>query len=478
MQTNTTTLNPLTIRAYDADLNLIGLIEEFTSSSFTRSFAGIGEFELIVDAANTLEIETLKQASFLKYEDDVCGLIRSIQDSLNESSHEFTIRGVELKGLAEKRIVLPKHDEESVIYSQRSPEFIMADLIKTQLTNPETPARQIPGIIRYEDSSDLIDYEDKFEKLSDSLESIAETNAIGWTANIEVDSANKAHIVWKIFRGKNRTMKQHDNEPLIFDTGYDTIRSEKFEQNLHTINTAIVAGPGEGISRANYTVNAANAGLERSEIYVDARNIEAEDLNAALKEQGEAALAKYGTDQTVELKPSVYEIQRYRKEFDLGDIGTLPHRGIDLQLTEIQHIYDRSQLQLVFTLGYDTRTIRSALQRITANFNAVVKTEFIVNSKYTEGASAVGTLDGQLIYRRVLKNIPMRTDTTTTDLGFTLSNIIGISGSYTDGNQTMAVNSYLSSSYYCFARVEGGNKVATKASFNATSGTLIIDYIE
>lgn len=62
---------------------------------------------------------------------------------------------------------------------------------------------------------------------------------------------------------------------MIFNVDYDNVTNREFISDISEYkNTAIVAGQGEGAERRIRYVGNENSGLERYELFVDARDIE------------------------------------------------------------------------------------------------------------------------------------------------------------------------------------------------------------
>lgn len=348
------------IYALDADFNITGVIDEFSAFQYTRSWAGIGDWTLNLNASQKTDIDALKAAAYIKIDSIGSGVISKITEDIQSSGKSYKIQGVELKGLAQKRIVL---NTEAIT---DKPCNIIEALLTDNLLNPENVNRQIAGSIVNIDVGESIDYTAKYEVLADAIKQLAETYNLGWKAEIENNT-----IIWYISGGVDRTKEQQGNEVLLIGYDVNTLDASTIEESKANTNTAIVAGAGEGEQRTIEIVNDDNAGIERTELFVDARGDE--DLQA----KGNEALSAYGTDNIIDTKPSNLLISRFVKgEFDLGDTGTLiDHNNTNARLTEITYIFENVSVDIRFTFGYGLATIGDALKAATANYKQLLKQE-------------------------------------------------------------------------------------------------------
>ena len=87
-------------------LNLLGVVDDFLSFNFNRSYSGIGEWQLVIDGSS-LNATRIKGMDFISLADGVAGYVQRTEDIVENGVHTITYSGVELKGLASKRIVIP-----------------------------------------------------------------------------------------------------------------------------------------------------------------------------------------------------------------------------------------------------------------------------------------------------------------------------------------------------------------------------------
>ena len=354
------------INCYDENLNLVGVVEDFIGLKFKRHFTRIGDFEIRLDGNNKSEVGILANSTYIKLRDYECGYITGMTETKTEGDYTFSFTGQELKCLATKRIIVPPNGAQTWKISNRSPEYIMYRLIYDHILNPQNANRKITGdFATYTESATRIIYETKYTKLSDELTKLAEAHQIGWVANIE-----QGQIVWHLIHGVDRTLGQHANEPLLLGFEFDMLQSLNYSITTKpTDNMAYVLGYGQGANRPQVLVGNNHVGIDRQEVYVDARNSE----NDALAEYGQEQIASYGDDVIVNVKP-IYEARKYYKMiYDVGDYGTLIEQNLNLQLTQCCAIWENNEYKLEFVFGYNGKDLNGALKRYTANFITVLQ---------------------------------------------------------------------------------------------------------
>jgi len=356
-------------------LELLGVVDDFISFSFQRSYSGIGSWQLTLNA-DSLNAQRIKDMKYIRVSEKVAGYVVKHVEKEEDNAHTITYTGYELKVIAARRIIVPPTGYAYLTYSNVAPEYVIARLLDTQLINPTSANREIAGSIApYVTGADTISYNGRFQNVGTEIETIATANYIGWAADIE-DGA----IVWKIWRGTDRTEGQSTNDRMIVSYDYDTMQNSNIEVANEVPNYVLVAGQGEGIDRQLETIDYDAAGIERNEIYVDARDIPEEGGSAPLIQRGKEKLAEYGSQTVYNATFSQSFNDRYRSNYELGDIGTVKDSKIlngqmDFYLTIIEEVYEGAQFILNATFGYDKNTLSDAIQRINSKSDSLIASE-------------------------------------------------------------------------------------------------------
>lgn len=341
-------------------LSLLGVIDDFTSFNFTRSYSGIGEWQLVLDGSS-LNAQRVKGMDFISIGEDKAGLVQHYEDTIEDGEHTLTFSGVELKGLASRRIVIPPTGEAYETFTKSSPEYVIANLLTNQLLNPTVANRKIAGtLLEYAQSTTKIRYDGRYQNLEEEIEMLATAYNVGWCAYIS-DNV----IKWKIWNGVDRTAAQTTNNRMILSYDYGTMSNSSLTIEDQVPTYMVIAGQGEGVDRAIAIIDKEKSALTRIETFLDARDIKDDSL---LPQRGEQNLAEYGDEINYTATLSNQAANQYRNDFDLGDIGTIKddkiENDLDYRITAIEEVYEENQLSINMTFGYDKNQLKDAIKRM------------------------------------------------------------------------------------------------------------------
>lgn len=341
-------------------LSLLGVIDDFTSFNFTRSYSGIGEWQLVLDGSS-LNAQRVKGMDFISIGEDKAGLVQHYEDTIEDGEHTLTFSGVELKGLASRRIVIPHAGEAYETFTKSSPEYVIANLLTNQLLNPTVANRKIAGtLLEYAQSTTKIRYDGRYQNLEEEIETLATAYNVGWCAYIS-DNV----IKWKIWNGVDRTAAQTTNNRMILSYDYGTMNNSSLTIEDQVPTYMVIAGQGEGVDRAIAIIDKEKSALTRIETFLDARDIKDDSL---LPQRGEQNLAEYGDEINYTATLSNQAANQYRNDFDLGDIGTIKddkiENDLDYRITAIEEVYEENQLSINMTFGYDKNQLKDAIKRM------------------------------------------------------------------------------------------------------------------
>lgn len=212
------------ITCFDESLDIIGYVDEFQSLVWNYDFAGMGEFEIILSEASTHSLQMLQTAYYINVDNVpsriyrtvnasdaspakniqyVSGVLTSVQKYTRKTGTTITIKGKELKALAQKRIIMTDMSAST----DTAPEM-MAAAIRSEITDPADSNRKIDGEIRQECLyTDVVNPPEQYTNLAEALQNICEqVDGLGWTAAIaERSDTHERGIVWFIYNGQDRS---------------------------------------------------------------------------------------------------------------------------------------------------------------------------------------------------------------------------------------------------------------------------------
>ena len=360
-------------------LMLVGVVDDYQSFSFTRSYSECGEWQLTLNGS-TKNAQLIKEMDYISMDNGICGIVEQLESNVG-SNNTITYKGSELKGITNSRIIMPPTGK-AYLTIKKNPALVILDILNSQIADCADPNRNIPNV-RIDssievDTTQKIEFNGRFSNVYDEIADIATAYNIGWYAAIEQKQSNSqyAEIVFYVYSGVDRKKNQSTNSRFILSYSNDNIEQSNY-QYIDTIpNTALIAGQGEGTDRKTYIINNTSAGLGRKEVYIDARDIEDDSL---LPQRGKEKLAEYGEANSYQITLSRSLSKQYHSAFELGDIGTIQDDildlSIDFRLTEITEIYESDDFRLEVVCGYDKKDLGSAIKRSNSNTQTLLKVE-------------------------------------------------------------------------------------------------------
>ena len=240
--------NNESIMVLDPELNLLTYLDDMEYFSWVRRWRRPDSFKLMMNRYKE-NADYLKVDNYLiKKTGDVLrgGRIRDRKIKVNEegrSSEVWEIIGRGFGDAFNQRLALNSIDTGDGYDTKEAPaETVMKYYVDVNTVNPSDINRKIPNL-RIEEDKGLgrtIKYKARFQKLSNILYDISQVTGLGWDIKFDLD--NKEFIFQVLYAELKPEIK------LSTDT--NSVQKIKFtEDRLDSINTAIVAGQGEGSDR-------------------------------------------------------------------------------------------------------------------------------------------------------------------------------------------------------------------------------------
>jgi hypothetical protein len=271
-------MNTLDITIRNANFTPVAILDQFSSAIWTERFSDCGDFEIEIPAnSQFLSYMAIGNILTLKGSDTVM-IVESISLKTEGKASTLKVKGRSIDSILERRIVWGQMNLSGALGNQ------VNRLIRANLTNPvigdvSAPQRKIEGwyfrIPTGELGSQEIECQFTGDTLRDAIKSICDV----YGAGIRVVRANNRFEI-ELYLGTDRTISQFNYEPVIFSPEYDTLISSEYYQDYQKYkNVALVMGEDSGANRKRETVyyeDSEPSGLERREMYVDAKDIQSE----------------------------------------------------------------------------------------------------------------------------------------------------------------------------------------------------------
>lgn len=239
------------------NLETIGIIDIYTSIIWNTKYFECGDFELYLPA--TAENIRLLQRDNYVLRDNTAMIIQNIEITTDaENGNYLLVSGESLESLLKRRIIWTQTTINSTV------ENALRTLVNSNAVSPGDMSRIIPGLILGAEKgyTDAIKTQFTGNNLYETIVDICTAYGLGW----KISLVNK-NFVFELYKGEDKS------NFIIFSPEFDNLINTKYQSNMENYaNTALIAGEGEGNQRKRQAIGEAS-GLDRYEIYIDARDI-------------------------------------------------------------------------------------------------------------------------------------------------------------------------------------------------------------
>lgn len=311
----------------DQNFTRVAIVDSYESILWIDRFNKPGEFELYL-LADPVILTYLKEGNYIVQKDSehVCKIEGiEINTSVEDGNH-YIIKGRSLESILDRRIVWSQ-----TTFDNANLQTAIQRLLNENIINPSIAARKISNFI-FETTNDAaitsltLTAQYTGDNILDVLQEICENKEIGFMVTLNTNN----QFVFKLYSGKNRSYDQTTNNYVVFSPEFDNIVNSNYhESDAGYKNVTLVAGEGEGLDRKTYVVGTAS-GLERRELYTDARDIQSTDenqnpipiatYNEMLRQRGLEKLTECKKDKDFDGQVETFKMFVYKRDFFMGDI--------------------------------------------------------------------------------------------------------------------------------------------------------------
>lgn len=340
---------------FDQSFKFHGVIDEYKQLTIEKHYSK--KSVLTLSIAGTKEnIALLDKGRVIAKKDDLShAFIIETREVLDDKESTLQVIAFSLHHLLKKRIVWGQQEFTGTI------ESVMKSFVRLNAIEPVNPNRIIPNLILNTDNeiTGATTEGCSYKQLDDYLFEIANKHEVSW--DILFDYSNQKYV-FDVWKGADRSTQQTNNPHVIFSQEFDNVlKQHYFESDSEVKTTALVAGEGEGTGRTLITVNDELTGLEREELYVDARDLQSTYRNSneqdvtltpaqyssLLSERGKSKLAENKRIQTFESDVDLHSSFIYGQDYFMGDIVSIKN----LKLNVILHTRIMSVIEVFSSSG-------------------------------------------------------------------------------------------------------------------------------
>lgn len=310
----------------DTNKDPLCILDIYNSFIWTDRYFSYGDFELHASVSDEV-LEYLKQDYYIinANSNHVMIIEKLLINSDIENGNTITVSGRSLESLLERRIIWNRTTLSGNLQNG------IKKLLNENIISPSDSNRKIENFI-FEESTDsaitglTIDGQYTGDNLYEVIASICQENGIGF----EITLNDSKQFVFKLYSGVDRSYGQSANPYVVFSPNFENmVESNYMESKMALKNVTLIGGEGEGNAR-KYTSVGTATGLDRRELFTDARDVQAEDdegnaISEAeylkqLEQRGREKLAENIAVVAFEGQADVVSMFAYGSDFFMGDI--------------------------------------------------------------------------------------------------------------------------------------------------------------
>ena len=307
-------------------LDVIAVVDVYESIIWTERYYEYGDFELYTAMTQDL-LNYIKTDNYIqRVGSDRVMIIEEIRiDTDSETGNHITITGRSLESILDRRVIWSQTTISGNLQNG------IKKLVNENIISPSKEERKISNFI-FKDSTDsqitglTVEAQYTGDNLYDVISKVCEEKSIGFKVSL---NENK-QFVFELYAGADRSYEQTNYPYVVFSPNFDNIINSNYLESKENLkNVALVGGEGEGTAR-KYLAIGNTSGLDRRELFVDARDISSEgedgqtltteQYNELLKQRGNEYLADYTDLVSFEGAVETNIMYKYGVDFFDGDI--------------------------------------------------------------------------------------------------------------------------------------------------------------
>lgn len=405
---------PTSIRFYNEEREFVGEIDDFTSAVYVRRWETFGNFEIhfTEDRPDLFVPGYYIMINNDRYRNGIIQYYKNDSDGYEPKSlKDIVIKGFSLLYLLYWRLTEPPATNNGYwVWNNKPVEDIMCDLVNEQVVHPVDPARTAKEmrVLQSQHRGIKITFQSRFKYLTDELFELSRQSGLGPV--IWLDTENQ-QFVFEVLEGKDCTHRIDNPNSYIFSKGSGKVTKRTYTYSCEgEKNMAYIGGQGDGDEREVVKINAHLTGLQRKEMFIDARDI-AEGETDSLLDRGKLKLSAAAATVSYIFDA---DTQDYGRSWDLGDLATyVDENGFveDNRITQVREVYENSVLKIAPTFGYGKQTF---VDNLHANTVTMTNERVGISGKFKDLYAENATIKNAIIEKADIKDLTAITATVET----------------------------------------------------------------
>lgn len=373
-------MNVLVFQVDNDTFEQVGEVNKIKSLIWQTPFNDYGEFQLVVPLDDENK-ELLKEKRIIWTGGEVAATIEYIQNDVDDKGlATMKVKGHTLEKLLEDRVINGTYSVTNGTVSGAI--TVLVD--RLFVDPPDDSKRKLPWFdVIVEDTvvPDKLSMQQTGKSVYEYVMGLTETYEFGF--RVAFDPTNKK-LTFKVLKGVDRSIDQSENDPVLLSTDMEDIVSSTYTLNASEYkNVAYVYGEDSGSSRKTViSGNNDNAGFDRKELYVDARNVKSEvrnddgstttlsdaDYLKQLQSAGDEKLSENAREETFEASVRLFGSTQFEfgTDYFVGDKITVADERLGVQASTWISLAEETkdeEYSLDLTVGFKTPSIYKVMRR-------------------------------------------------------------------------------------------------------------------
>jgi len=339
------------------------VIDVFMSLIWTKRYYQYGDFELYLPIKQGYSDIFQLNYYVQREDDDTIMIIEKIETTTDtENGNYIKLSGRSLESILYRRVIWTQTTVTGTAETR------IRTLIDKSCISSDIEARNISGLSLETAVHDFGDKSAKSQYTGDNLYETIEKicQDYGYGFKISLDGTS---MIFSMYQGLNSGGNQTANPCITFSPDFNNLLTSDYYKDITDYATiARVLGEGEGTARTSteYNRDTTATGINRREVYVDAKDLQKEDGTTdaeyleILQQRGKETLSDYTEKQAFDCDVLPVGQYEYKTDYNIGDIVAVKDVygfGGDARIVEIIESWSSSGYSIVPTLSYIDETV-------------------------------------------------------------------------------------------------------------------------
>lgn len=271
----------------DKEFNQLAIIDSYESIIWNERYDSFGDFELYAPFSSVIFSEIQIGYYLVNTKMDTVMIVEDILvDTSLDNGAYITVRGRSLESILDRRIIWKQKRFKGKLENQ------IESMLNDNIINPEDDKRKIPKFVFLKSGNKDIDQiEIDKQYTGDNLYNAISDLCYMYDLGFRIRLTSEGGFSFQLYKGEDRSYSQESNSYVVFAPSFENIMSSNYQYSYTDLKTVtLVAGEDQGEERFTVEVDrpgySSFTGIDRREMYTDARDIRSTDDSKEPDEEG------------------------------------------------------------------------------------------------------------------------------------------------------------------------------------------------